>query len=56
MFSPAILAAYTYRRTQVQLNPIDSCTDTAEHFGTPANALAAFLVACGIDAPRLSLI
>lgn len=48
--------SYQHLREQQQLNAIDACTDAAQFHGMPVAALAAALIAQGIDAARLSLI
>lgn len=47
---------YKYLRSQQQQRPIDACTDAAQLHGIGIAALAAALIAQGIDAARLSLI
>lgn len=54
--SQQIIAAYIFRRQQQQLRAIDAAVETAEYFGVDVAALAAALIAQGIDADRLSLI
>jgi hypothetical protein len=56
MFHPSILAAYLYRRNEMQINAIDACADTAEHNRVPVAAFARFLITMGIDAARLQLL
>jgi hypothetical protein len=51
---PAI-QTYQFMRQQ-GMNPIDACTDAAQLHGIAPQALAASLIAAGIDAARLSLI
>jgi pyrrolidone-carboxylate peptidase len=53
---PHAIAQYQYLRAQQQARPIDACTDAAQYAGVPVAALAAALIAQGIDAARLSLI
>ena len=50
------IRTYRFIREAQQLNPIDACTDAAQLHGLPCDALAAALIASGIDAARLSLI
>jgi hypothetical protein len=50
------IRTYQFMRTQQQLRPIDACTDAAQYHGVKVAALAAALIALGIDAARLSLI
>ena len=52
----AAIKSYIYARTQQQLRPIDACTDAAQYHGVTVQALAAALIAAGIDAQRLSII
>ena len=52
----AAIATYRFIRTQQQVNAIDACTDAAQMHGISVSALAAALIAQGIDTARLSLI
>ena len=52
----AAIATYRFIRTQQQVNAIDACTDAAQLHGISVSALAAALIAQGIDTARLSLI
>ena len=58
MFHPCVIAAYHFNR--MHLNPIDSCTDTADYHDLSVYRVAQFFVtmgvAIGIDADRLSLL
>lgn len=56
MYHITILATYTYRRQEQQMNAIDACCDTAITFGIPVKSLARFLRRIGVDANRLALI
>lgn len=47
---------YRFIRAQQQQRPVDACADAAQLHGVSIAALAAALVAQGIDAARLSLI
>lgn len=53
--NPAI-TTYLYMREQQQMRPLDACADAAQLHNIAAPALAAVLIAAGIDAQRLSLI
>jgi len=50
------IRTYQFIRAQQQTRPIDACTDAAQYHGVKVQALAAALIALGIDAARLSLI
>ncbi len=50
------VAKYQFMRVQQQINPIDACTDAAQYCGVAVAALAAALIAAGIDTDRLSRI
>jgi hypothetical protein len=50
------IKTYQFIRTQQQARPVDACTDAAQLHGLTTAALAAALIAAGIDAARLSLI
>lgn len=52
----AAIATYRFIRTQQQVNAIDACADAAQMHGVSVSALAAALIAQGIDTARLSLI
>lgn len=52
----AAINTYQFIRTQQQLRPVDACTDAAQLHGISVQALAATLIAAGIDTARLSLI
>lgn len=41
---------YKFMRTQAQMRPIDACTDAAQLHGVTVQALAAAILAAGIDA------
>jgi len=56
MFHPSVLAAYLYRRTECQSNPVDACSDVAMFHGVSMVRLAQFIIIIGIDADRLSMI
>jgi hypothetical protein len=50
------IKTYQYIRTQQQARPVDACADAAQLHGLTPAALAAALIAAGIDTARLSLI
>ena len=52
----AAIATYRFIRTQQQASAIDACADAAQMHGVSVSALAAALIAQGIDTARLSLI
>lgn len=52
----AVIATYRFIRTQQQASAIDACTDAAQLHNVSVAALAAALIAQGLDTARLSLI
>lgn len=55
---PQVLASYSFRRQQQQLNVVDAVTETASYFGVSAAELAAAVLPLesGVNAERLSLL